>query len=59
MLVVLRGAKKLLVDTVFGGSLKAVDVGTVLVEILADCEGIIRVMPLAFLYFPEVVALGR
>jgi hypothetical protein len=35
---VLRGAKNLRVDTAFGGSLKAMDIGTVLVEFLADCE---------------------
>jgi hypothetical protein len=33
--VVLRGAKKLRVNTVFGGSLTAADVGTVLVDFLA------------------------
>jgi hypothetical protein len=38
MPVVLRGAKKLRVDTAFWGSMKATDIGTVLVEFLADCE---------------------
>jgi hypothetical protein len=38
MPVVLRGAKKLRVDAAFGGNMKAADIGTVLVEFLADCE---------------------
>jgi hypothetical protein len=38
MSVVPRGAKNLRGDTAFGGSLTAEDVGTVLVDILADRE---------------------
>jgi hypothetical protein len=57
MPVVLRGAKQLRVDIAFGGSLKTADIGTVLVECLADC--IIRVTHLAFLYFSEVDVLCR
>jgi hypothetical protein len=38
MSVVLRGAKKLRVNTAFGGSLIAAVVGTGLVHILALCE---------------------
>jgi hypothetical protein len=38
MLVVLRGAKKLRVNTTFGGSLTAVDLGTGLVDFLDVCE---------------------
>jgi hypothetical protein len=38
MSVVLRGARKLRIKTTFGGSLKAADDGTCLVDFLADCE---------------------
>jgi hypothetical protein len=38
MAVILRGAKKLRVYTAFEGSMKAANIGTVLVEFLADCE---------------------
>jgi hypothetical protein len=38
MSVVLRGAKKLQVNTAFGGSLTDTDVGTGLVDFLAVCE---------------------
>jgi hypothetical protein len=37
MSIVLRGAKKLRVNTAFGGSLTAADVGTDLVDFLAVC----------------------
>jgi hypothetical protein len=53
MPVILRGAKKFRVDAAFGGSMKAADIGTVLVEFLADSE------VKSLLYFPEVVVLGR
>jgi hypothetical protein len=59
MSVVLRGAKKLRDNTAFGGSLTVADVGTGLVDFLALCEVSFRDLPLAFLYFPEVVILGR
>jgi hypothetical protein len=38
MSVVLRGVKKLRVNTAFGGSLTAADVGTSLFDFLAVCE---------------------
>jgi hypothetical protein len=37
MSVVLKSEKKLGVDTAFGGSLTAADLGTVLVDFSADC----------------------
>jgi hypothetical protein len=42
MSVVLRGAKKLQVNTDFGGSLTVVDVGTGLVAFLALCEELLE-----------------
>jgi hypothetical protein len=38
MSLVLTGANELRVDTAFGGSLIAVDTGTILVDFLAVCE---------------------
>jgi hypothetical protein len=38
MPVVLRAAEMLRIDTAFGGSLQAADIGTVLVECLVDYE---------------------
>jgi hypothetical protein len=38
MSAVLRDAKNFPVDTAFGGSLTVADVGTLLVNFLADCE---------------------
>jgi hypothetical protein len=58
MSVVLRGAKKLKVNTEFGGSLNVADVGTGLVAFLAVCKELLRVIPLSSLYFREVVVLG-
>jgi hypothetical protein len=51
MSVVLRGAKKLRVHTAFGGSLTAADVGTVLVDFLADCEVPLELCLLHFFTF--------
>jgi hypothetical protein len=59
MSVVLRGAKKLRVDTAFRGSLTAPDVGTLLVDILLDCEVSLEICILRCFYFPQVVILGR
>jgi hypothetical protein len=38
ILIVLRGVKKLWVNTAFGGILTVLDVGTCLVDFLAVCE---------------------
>jgi hypothetical protein len=46
MSVVLRGAKKLRVNTDFGGSLTAADAGTSLLEFLAVCELLSEICPL-------------
>jgi hypothetical protein len=57
MSVVLKDGKNLRVNTAFGGILTAADVVT---GRLLDClRGIIRDMPLASLYFLEVVVLGH
>jgi hypothetical protein len=48
MPVLPRGAKKLRVDTASGGSLKATDMGTVLVEFLADCQVLTKLHLLRF-----------
>jgi hypothetical protein len=47
------------VNTAFGGSLTAADVGTGLVDFLVVCEELLRDMPLASLYSMKVVVLGR
>jgi hypothetical protein len=41
--VVLKGAKKLRVNTAFGGSLRAADVGTGSVNFLALCEVLLEI----------------
>jgi hypothetical protein len=43
MSVVLRGAKKLRINTAFGGSLTATDVGTGLVDFLAVCKVLLEI----------------
>jgi hypothetical protein len=43
MSIVLRGAKKLRVNTAFGGSLKSADDGTCLVDFLAVCEVLLEI----------------
>jgi hypothetical protein len=43
MSVVLRGAKKLRVNTDFGGSIATADVGTGLVDFLAVCEELLEI----------------
>jgi hypothetical protein len=43
MSVVLRSAKKVQVNTAFGGSLTAADVGTDLVDFLAVCEVLLEI----------------
>jgi hypothetical protein len=45
---VLRGAKNLRTNTAFGGSLTAEDIGTVLVDFLADYEVSLELCPLRF-----------
>jgi hypothetical protein len=62
MSVVLRGAKTLRVNTAFGGSLTAADVGTGLVDFFAVCEVLLLEMcflHLASLYVMEVIVLGH
>jgi hypothetical protein len=56
--MVLRGAKKLRVNDAFGGIFTAANFGTGLVDFLAVCKVLLDI-PLASLYFLEVVALGR
>jgi hypothetical protein len=52
MSVVLRGMKKLQVNTDFGGSLTAVDVGTGLVYFLAVCEVLLEIHSLRLFTAP-------
>jgi hypothetical protein len=58
MSIVLRSAKKSQVDIALGDNLTTADVGTSLADFLAVCE-IPLDMPLASLYFMEVVIMGR
>jgi hypothetical protein len=48
---VLRGAKKLQINTDFGGSLTAADIGTGLVYFLAVCKVLLEVCLLRLFYF--------
>jgi hypothetical protein len=59
MSMVMRGAKKLRVNSAFGSTLTSADVGASFVDFLAVCEVLIRDMPLASFYFMEVFVLGR
>jgi hypothetical protein len=57
MSIVLTGAKKLHVNTDFGGSLTAVDVRTGLVYFMVVCK-VLLVVYLASLYVIEVSIVG-
>jgi hypothetical protein len=57
MSVVVRGVKKLRVNTAFGGTLTPADVGTDLTDFLVVCEVLLEICLLR-LYFLEVIVLG-